>query len=140
MKSKLGITVGLFGAGIYLGNLIGGTLAAIILVGYVLMFEENEWLRITVVKAAVISMAFSMLAVAIGLIPDAIEMFEDMLSIFNGSVDLYKVNKVAYLFRDAVYFAKTLLLILLAKKALNQGTIKIGLIDGIIQKHYKDVK
>ena len=43
-KSKLGISVGLLGALIYFAGLIN-PLAMIVLVGYVLLKEENPWLR-----------------------------------------------------------------------------------------------
>ena len=42
-KTKLGISVGLLGAAIYFMGLFGGYLVAVLLAGYILMFEENEW-------------------------------------------------------------------------------------------------
>ena len=44
-KSKLGIPVTLLAAAAALLGLYGGYVAVIVLVGYVLLVEENEWLK-----------------------------------------------------------------------------------------------
>lgn len=40
-KTRLGISVGMLGAAIYLTGLFSGYLVAVLLTGYVLLFEEN---------------------------------------------------------------------------------------------------
>ena len=50
-KTKIGMTVGLLGAAIYFIGLFSGYLTVVLLIGYVLLFEENEWLRKSAVKA-----------------------------------------------------------------------------------------
>ena len=40
-KTKIGISAGCFGAVIYLAGVTGGLLLAVILIGYVLLVEEN---------------------------------------------------------------------------------------------------
>ena len=50
-RTKIGISAGLLGAGIYFTGLFSGYLIPIILTFYVLWFEENGWLRRTAVKA-----------------------------------------------------------------------------------------
>ena len=57
-KTRLGISVGLLGAATYFAGLFSGLLAALLLAGYVLMFEENEWLRRSVVKAITLTILF----------------------------------------------------------------------------------
>ena len=49
-KTRLGISVGLLGAAIYFMGLFSGYLLAVLLAGYVLLFEENSWLRKNAVK------------------------------------------------------------------------------------------
>lgn len=51
-KTKLGITVGALGAITFFAGFFGGYLAAIVLAGYALLFEENAWLKRSVVKAS----------------------------------------------------------------------------------------
>ena len=50
-KAKLGISVGLLGAAIYLTALSGSLLGLLVLAGYVLLVEDNQWLRLSAVKA-----------------------------------------------------------------------------------------
>ena len=67
-KTKIGISAGCFGAVIYLAGVTGGLLLAVILIGYVLLVEENLWLRRCAVKAGALLFIFSMCILAIGLI------------------------------------------------------------------------
>lgn len=85
-KTKLGITISGLAAAIYLTCLFGGYIPAIILTGYVLMVEENEWLRRNAVKAIVLMMIFSVFIYGINLIPNVINCFEDMARAFGVSV------------------------------------------------------
>lgn len=80
-KTKIGISAGCFGAVIYLAGVTGGLLLAAILIGYVLLVEENLWLRRCAVKAGALLFIFSMCILAIGLIPDAINCIESFLSV-----------------------------------------------------------
>ena len=50
-KTKLGITIAMFAAAIYVVALGGGYVPAILLGGYVLLREENEWLKWNAVRA-----------------------------------------------------------------------------------------
>ncbi len=45
-KTKLGVSVALMGAALYFLGLFSGYVALIILAGYVLLMEENVWLKI----------------------------------------------------------------------------------------------
>ena len=46
-KTKLGVSVGIFGAFLYVAALFGGYIAITLLAGYVLLMESNEWLKTT---------------------------------------------------------------------------------------------
>ena len=59
-KTRLGISVGLLGAAIYFMGLFSGYLLAVLLAGYVLLFEENSWLRKNAVKAMSVMAVFSL--------------------------------------------------------------------------------
>ena len=48
-KTKLGLTVGLVGAGLYFLGLFS-FIPAFLLAAYVLLMEDNEWLKKTAVK------------------------------------------------------------------------------------------
>ena len=52
-KTRLGISVGMLGAAVYLTGLFSGYLVAILMAGYVLLCEENGWLKRSDIKAVV---------------------------------------------------------------------------------------
>lgn len=56
-KTRMGISVGLMGAATYLCGLFGGLMVTVVIAGYILLFEENAWLK----RAAVICGAASFL-------------------------------------------------------------------------------
>lgn len=71
-KTKIGVSVGLLGAAIYFMGLFSGYLTVVLLIGYVLLFEENEWLRKSAVKAVALMVVFSLAAAVMNLIPNVI--------------------------------------------------------------------
>ena len=134
MKTKLGITVGLFGAAIYLMTHFGGYIPLILLGGYVLLFEPNEWLRRTAVKAAVLKVMFSLLYLAVSFLPTVLSMCSSMLRVFDSEFNYYAVSNLFDALRGGVEIFELILFVILGIKALNQGTIVIGFVERIINK------
>ena len=89
-KTKLGISVGTLCAAIYFTGIFGGYFTAVFLAGYVLLVENNEWLRKNAVKAIVLMIIFSIVTAIINLIPDAISCVEHICLLW----DLYLVKIV----------------------------------------------
>lgn len=79
-KTRLGISAGLLGAAIYFVGLFSGYLVAVVLTGYVLLFEENSWLRKSAVKAVFVMALFSLLITVLNLVPNAISFINDFTS------------------------------------------------------------
>jgi len=134
-KSRLGISVGLLGAAIYLVALFGGYIPLILLAGYVLLFEENPWLRRSAVKAGVIVFVFSLLSALIGFIPNAMELISDIVRIFNGSFYIPVVSNIISLTNTVLMIVQKILLLVLGIKALTQGNLPIGSVDNTVSKH-----
>lgn len=135
MKStKLGIPVGLLGAAIYFISLFGGYAAAVLLVGYVLLFEENEWLKKSSVKAVALMVCFSLISALVNLLPDAMDFLSQFAGIFGGSFCITFIYHLATAADTALKIAKKLLFIGLGIKALNQGTISVPVADKFIGK------
>ena len=86
-RTKIGISAGCLGAVIYLAGVTGGLLLAAILIGYVLLAEENLWLRRCAVKAGALLFIFSMCILAVGLIPDVIKCIEAFLAVIQINVN-----------------------------------------------------
>lgn len=134
-KSKLGISVGLLGVFACAAAFFGGYLATFAIVGYILLCEENEWLRKTAVKAAVVMVVFSLAGAVVGFIPDAINLIDSVLNIFGGSFYLTFVTNIVNLCTRVLNLLEKIILVLLAIKAFSQGTVAVGPIDNIINKH-----
>ena len=74
-RSKLGLPAGVAAALMYLVGLFGGYLAAIFAAGFILLQEEENFIRRAAVKTLLIMFAYSVLNVLILLLPDIIGIF-----------------------------------------------------------------
>lgn len=135
-KTKLGISAALIGAVICFSGLFGGYLLVFLLTAYVLLMEENIWLKKTAVKTVAVLIVFSLLSAVLGLIPDLINVIDDIFNIFSGSFSIRFLTNIVYALRSILGFLETLLLLGLGFKALNQGTIKIPMIDKLVDKAF----
>lgn len=134
-KTRLGISVGLLGAAIYFMGLFSGYLVAAVLAGYVLLFEENSWLRKSAVKAVSVMAVFSLLITVLNLVPNAISFVDNVVSIFGGSFNVEFLSNLISAAVAALDIIEKLLMIGLGVKALNQGTIAVPVVDKLINKY-----
>lgn len=138
-KAKLGISVGLMGTAIYFMGLIS-TLGLVILAGYVLLFEENPWLKKSAVKAVILSVAFSLISVVISSGDNVFGILNTMLDWADGPFDFIKFQfkypfDIDILLTNALDLLENILFLILGFKALRQDSIKIGFMDNFINKH-----
>lgn len=134
-KTKLGITVGALGAITFFAGFFGGYLAAIVLAGYALLFEENAWLKRSIVKAVVLMVFFSVTVAIINVIPDLLEFVGNIASVFNGNFSIIKVNQIVNVLVSGLNLVEKVLFLGLGVKALSQGTIVIPFIDKKVSKY-----
>lgn len=135
-KTKLGISVGLLGAIIYFASAFGGGyLVALLLCGYVLLVEDNPWLRKSSVKAVLLLIIFSIISFVLGFIPDLWETITNLLMAFNKYPSSTFISGINSAINSAITIIKSVMFIILGLKALNQGAIKLPVIDKIIEKY-----
>mgnify|MGYP000522443087 CR=1 FL=1 len=134
-KAKLGISVGLLGAAIYFTSLFSGYLVPVILTGYVLLFEENDWLRKNAVKAVSLTVFFSFVIVVINLIPNVISFINYIVSMFGGNFHIAFISNLVNAATSAIDIIEKVLFIGLGLKALNQGSISVPVVDKLINKY-----
>lgn len=135
MKTKLGISVGLMAAATYLLGLFSGYLALVLIAGYVLLCETDEWLKKSVVKALVIGLAFSVISAVIGFIPNAISLVDDIFNIFGGHFSIGFISAIVSFINTVLAVFEKLLMLGLAAVALNNKTIKLPFVDDVIEKN-----
>lgn len=134
-KTKLGISVGLLGAGLYFMGLFSGYMVTVLLAGYVLLCEDNEWLKKAAVKAIAVMVLFSFVSAIINLIPNAMSFVDYIVSMFGGSFYIGFISNLVNAVVTALNVIEKLLLLGLGVKALNQGTIAVPVVDGLINKY-----
>lgn len=134
-KTKLGISVGLLGATIYFTGLFSGYLVAVLLAGYILIFEENEWLRKNAVKAVALMIFFSLLVMVINLIPNTINFINNIVLIFGGNFSVVILSRIVTVIVSAIDIIEKILFIGLGMKSLSQGTIAVPIIDKLVNTY-----
>ena len=134
-KTRLGISVGMLGAAIYLTGLFSGYLVAILIAGYALLFEENRWLKRSVVKAVSLMVFFSFIIVLINLIPDAMNCISYVASMFGGNFHVGFISNLVSAVTSVIDVIQKVLFLALGVKALNQGTIVVPVVDKLINKY-----
>lgn len=136
-KTKLGVTVALLGAALYFSGLFSGYIITIVLAGYVLLMEENLWLKKAAVKTVALMMVFSILSAVLGLVPGMISFIDDVFTIFNGSFSIRFVTNIITMLRSGLNLIETVLFLLLGLKALTQGTLPVPGVDKLVDKCFE---
>lgn len=134
-KAKLGISVSLLAAAVYLLGLVGGYIITGLLVGYILLKEENIWLKKQSVIAFVLMLAFSLAFAVLSVFPNLTGLFNSFIGIFGGYVPFSFIDKVLSFFRYILSIAQTVLFLLLGLNALLGGKKKIPVLDSFLDKH-----
>lgn len=130
-KSKLGISIPLTGALIFFLVFVSD-LVAILLAAFVLLYEDNEWLRKSAIKMISVIIVSSMFLVLFDTIDDVFSILDIA---FGWIIDIdvpFKLDRVG---SYVVYAAEKLLLLSFGLKALSMGTIKAKFFDRIINNH-----
>ena len=135
MKTKLGISVGLLAAITCWCGVLSGYLAVLLLVGYVLLREEDGWLKGAVVKVLITMVLFDVLVACINLVPSVLGWVSTLTSLFNNPVYFTAVNNFIELFTRIINIAEKVFLLLLGLQALKQKSFKIPVVDDFIAKH-----
>ena len=126
-KSRLGISVGMVAAIVYLVGLIDGFGLLLVAVFYVLFCEQNAWLRQWAVKAVALYFVFALLSVVLGLIGDVFGVVFGAIRwmasfVIGGAGDLFSFSLTGLL-RDLLSFIRSILFLILAILPFKQKTI-----------------
>jgi len=133
-KAKLGITIQLFGAGLYFLGLIGIT-PLVIAAGYVLIMEENQWIRRVAVKAVAVVIFFAIFSNLVGLLSEGTAFLNNLFLLFNRTVNMATLNRIIALLRITVSVLQTITLLLLGLNALRMSDYAVGSVDRTISKN-----
>lgn len=132
-KTKLGISVGLLGAAMYFVGTLS-IIPAFLIAGYVLLMEDNEWLKKAAVRMAAIVISFGILSVGVGMIDNVVSVINLIVNWF-GRVDIRIPLNLVSIVRYVLNLLEDFLLIIMGISALTMGTVKTGFFDKIVNKH-----
>lgn len=133
-----GLSIQILSAIACLAALFGGYVFLGILVGYVILKEENDWLRRNVVKVLVLSLFFDLLIGLLKLIPGFIGLIQDAASIGNAYINLGVFNSVMSFIYDIIYYAEKIIVLILFFMSFGLKTIRLPLIDSLLDKHFSN--
>lgn len=134
-KTKLGISVGALGAAVYFLGLFSGYLAIVVLVGYILLCEQEEWLKKSAVKAVVIMLLVSFATVILNMVPNFVTLINNLVGIFGGVFSIGALVRAISVLTGILDIAEKVLLLVLGVKALRQESISVPVVDKLISKY-----
>lgn len=129
-KTKLGLSVTFVAACLYFFGLFS-TIPAVLLVAYVLLKEDDEWLKKMAVKALVLVLVFWIAGSFLTAINEVFSMLSVIVGWFGASrvsVPLNLTSLLAYAL-DAV---EILVMLILGLQAMKHESMPLGPIDGMV--------
>ena len=134
-KTRLGISVSLMVGILYFFGIYGGYTITGIAVGYVLLKEDNNWLKKQSLRVLLLMVLFSLLGTAVGIIPSILGVFSNILEVF----DVYYYFNF---FRNVFAVLDSVLSVLrivafagLGVLAVFRKEVKLPIVDSIIDKY-----
>ena len=129
MKTKLGISAGMMGAILYFTALFGGYVPLFIAAGYVLIKEENTFVRNAAFKSTILLLFFSAVSTLLS-------SFNEILSIIGNLFDTFIKVPLNFddIFNSIISLIKTVVFVIFGIMAFKQEDIRIPPIDDAIDK------
>ena len=137
-KTKLGFNVGMMAALVYLVCNFAGYTIALMLVGYVLLCEDNQWLKKCALKGALIMIALSVCSSVINLIPNIVSIPLDLLNIFGFNLYFNFMYEITNLLYSLASLVETVVLLMLSYKAISKLDVPVPVIDKLVEMFYED--
>ena len=134
-KTKIGLKVPVFAALACLLALYGGYVAAALMLGYVLLVEEDAWLKKFCVKLMVLLLAFSAASTVIYLIPNLMDLVYSLLGLFGVNIYFDIINRAFGFLGSILSLGKTLLFLFLCGATFLGKTVKLPLVDDLLDKY-----
>lgn len=131
-STKIGLHAGFVAAILFLSGLIGFQ-ALLLTAGYILIVEENKWLKANAVKAIAIFVAFFLGFQAVGFLDDIFGFFNVFLGWFKAVTYLHYPANLDTLIRAVLTIAEKVVFIMLAAMSLKMKTVNMGFADKLVE-------
>ena len=137
-KAHLGISVGFLAALVYLAAYLHNYVLMALLVGYILLKEDNLWLRKAAVTAVCLSIGVLLVTVVLKVIPYALAALSSLLAILKVSLHFATVNNIFSFLLLLVNYGEKILYLFLGVLALSQRSFILPVVDRFVDKHMSD--
>lgn len=131
-KTKLGLPVKICNVLVFLLFLFGGYTVGLLAVGYVLLCEKDQSLRVSAVTALLTAVAYSLIHMLIGLLPDVVDIFVNMLNIFRVYVNVNFVHNIANFLYSILSLMKTVVFVILAFMAVLDKPVQLAFVKKLL--------
>ena len=136
-KSRLGVKACLLGALSYWLAMFGGFIPTLLLAGYVLLLENDKWLKKSVLNAFILSVFFSVISGIISVFPDVIGLINSFFGIFAGHFYADGFSSFINLLLYIVSIAETIMFIILGFTSLKQKDITVPFVSKFVDKYFE---
>ena len=133
-KIKLGVSAGLAGAILYFLGAIS-IIPAVILAGYILLKEENDWLKYQAVKMVMIVVIFGAINIGLNCSDDIFAIFNQVIGIFAKNVHIAVPLGLTGILSTVCSLLRNIVLIWSGINALNFKTVYVASIDELVSKN-----
>lgn len=145
-KAKAGMNVGVVAAAMFFLGMLSSNIFGIdvltlvpvmLLAGFVLWKEQDNWLRKCAVRAVGTVIIFSVLAILINIFFNFFDIIQIFTSWKTTPSFFYKLDDIQTILLYIVRGLQNVWLFIMAVRALGMKTTKMPIVDGIIDKHMK---
>ena len=138
-KTKLGISIEMLGAILYISVALFGYFGLLVVGGYVLLVEKQEWLKKCVIKAVVLMLGFSLLSTVISIIPKILYFGMEANTFFDGFyLYLSSTYQIVGMVLVVLNFIRMGIFLWLAIKASKKQNGNIPIVDKFIEKYMNE--
>lgn len=134
-RTKLGVTAPLLAAACYFITFFGDYIPALVLAGYVLLFEQDLFLKRSAVKALTFKISVTLLLTLIGFLPDLLNWINGWVLLGDSSIDLYKFNQVINCITSTIRIIRDVFFVIMGINAFKGKEIKIPFVDPLLAKY-----
>lgn len=134
-RTKLGISVAMLAAATYFVCLFGGYVISIIMIGYILIFEDDSWLKWSAVRAGTLMIVFSVVSAIVYFVPNVFTVLSKFLDIIGTYQQFQVITNFTSLFDSIITIIEKYFFLVLGIKAIKHTTITIPVVDDLIDKY-----
>ena len=134
-KTKLGISAAFMVALTYFLGLYGGYVITGILVGYILLAEEDMRLKKQALSVLALMLLFSLVSTLLNLTPNLLSLLTDLLELVDVHYYFSFFHRVYEFLGSVLSLMKTVLFVVLGMLAVFGKDVKIPVVGALIDKY-----